>query len=431
MKKILISNIGATDPIRGDRDGPALHISRVYKPDIIYLLNTVEMQENTDKTKKEIEYIYKDFNKNLEIKILPLEFENPSSYDIMTSFETIHNELEKKHKNQEIYINITSGTPQMMASVCLDVVINNRNFIPIQVITPQKGSNADIPHLKRNDAELGQSFDNYQEYFDNRCKQANIFMFRNSALKIKLKKAIRTYSYQTAYDLIDEIKDSQYNDLKSAIKIADDYSNMKLTNRFYQRLGELGLNYRAISDKKLRQIIQAYNILIIKSSKEQLIDFANRVTPLLFEIAKKITYNSMLRGQYQQMVSKHKGVERINADKIPDWATNLQKSIGNTNSQFLGYKHLVCLFKDCSKIIKVDIHKYKQLRKFEEEIRNLSAHTLEPITKEIIQKKTSYRISAILEDIKEILSVELSVKGEYLCFFKKINNLILEKINML
>lgn len=36
-KKILISAVGTTDPVRGYRDGPMLHIMRNYKPDKVLL----------------------------------------------------------------------------------------------------------------------------------------------------------------------------------------------------------------------------------------------------------------------------------------------------------------------------------------------------------------------------------------------------------
>ena len=45
-KKILFTPIGNTDPIKYLHDGSMLHISRHYKPDVIYLYFTKEMAEN-------------------------------------------------------------------------------------------------------------------------------------------------------------------------------------------------------------------------------------------------------------------------------------------------------------------------------------------------------------------------------------------------
>ncbi|WP_196611202.1 hypothetical protein [Pectinatus brassicae] len=37
---VLFSPVGSTDPIRGDFDGPMLHIVRYYKPKKVYFFNS-------------------------------------------------------------------------------------------------------------------------------------------------------------------------------------------------------------------------------------------------------------------------------------------------------------------------------------------------------------------------------------------------------
>lgn len=48
MKKILFTPIGGTDPIRGSYDGAFIHISRVVKPDKVYMYLSKEMVEKEE-----------------------------------------------------------------------------------------------------------------------------------------------------------------------------------------------------------------------------------------------------------------------------------------------------------------------------------------------------------------------------------------------
>ena len=44
QETILFSCLGSTDPVRGEHDGPMLHIARHYRPDKILWYLTKEMQ---------------------------------------------------------------------------------------------------------------------------------------------------------------------------------------------------------------------------------------------------------------------------------------------------------------------------------------------------------------------------------------------------
>ena len=44
MKQILFSCIGTSDPLRGEHDGPMLHILRQYRPESVWLFLTSEIQ---------------------------------------------------------------------------------------------------------------------------------------------------------------------------------------------------------------------------------------------------------------------------------------------------------------------------------------------------------------------------------------------------
>jgi hypothetical protein len=44
-RQVLLSFLGTTDPIRGERDGAMLHILRHYRPEVVCLLFTPEVRK--------------------------------------------------------------------------------------------------------------------------------------------------------------------------------------------------------------------------------------------------------------------------------------------------------------------------------------------------------------------------------------------------
>ena len=52
MKRVLFSCIGTTDPVRGEHDGPMLHILRHYQPDSVWLFLTPEIRALAEKDKR-------------------------------------------------------------------------------------------------------------------------------------------------------------------------------------------------------------------------------------------------------------------------------------------------------------------------------------------------------------------------------------------
>ena len=45
VKQVLFSCVGTSDPIRGEHDGPMLHIVRNYRPEAVWLFLTPEMAQ--------------------------------------------------------------------------------------------------------------------------------------------------------------------------------------------------------------------------------------------------------------------------------------------------------------------------------------------------------------------------------------------------
>ena len=72
------------------------------------------------------------------------------------------------------------------------------------------------------------------------------------------------------------------------------------------------------------------------------------------------------------------------------------------------------------------------LRSVEENVRNLAAHTITAITKDVIIRKTGFQPSKIMADIKRLFSYTgINVRAEYWDSYDRLNDVIIAKMNEL
>ena len=157
-KKYLFSPIGNTDPIKYLYDGSMLHICRYYEPDVVYLYLSKEMAENHKKDNRYVETLnlLGDFlNHKFEVHII----ENPDmvevqQYDVFyDEFRKIISEIEEqKEKEDQLLVNMASGTPGMKSALLIMATLAEYRFLPIQVSTPQKKSN--LEHEERDEYDV-------------------------------------------------------------------------------------------------------------------------------------------------------------------------------------------------------------------------------------------------------------------------------------
>jgi hypothetical protein len=164
MKKVLINFVGGTDPTGGDgsnipfSDGPILALTKETMPDVIYLLFTEEMIKKEDILRKHIEYSYNSvqipkiinlyLNENNDY-FTPSNFLQPHNFENNSIIHRILDYILLENQNSLFFANISSGSPQLLSSLTLDICLNRRDIKCKQVTTPIKKSNyakKDIPN---------------------------------------------------------------------------------------------------------------------------------------------------------------------------------------------------------------------------------------------------------------------------------------------
>lgn len=199
MARVLFSPIGDTDPIRNCYDGACLHIVRHYHPDKVILFLTKSMSDMERKN-----HCYSRAIKHVapacQIEIIYTDIIAAHLYDSFINI--LPSEVHKINTgDDEILLNLSSGTPQIKTMMAILSVENNLRGI--QVVSPNKASNSQTPHMTADDdveAMLANNFDDDLEA-ENRCQEPPLRTIRAFGERQRLLSLIDMYEYAGAYSL--------------------------------------------------------------------------------------------------------------------------------------------------------------------------------------------------------------------------------------
>ena len=149
---MLFSPIGRTDPLRTGADGPFLHILRHYKPRKAVLYLTQETFELHHRDNRYLE-MGRRVSPDTEYEVIGDEtLRDAHRFEIFDlPFREAIERLHREFPSCKVLVNITSGTPQMEASLYLLKAILPFPIWAIQVATPAHRSN-ESEHLSETDA---------------------------------------------------------------------------------------------------------------------------------------------------------------------------------------------------------------------------------------------------------------------------------------
>ena len=214
--KILISAVGTTDPISNNHDAALLHIARNYRPDKIVLVYSQEMMVKQDLINKVLLSI-EGYNPIIEIDSTILNNDEVFLFDKM--YEVMGLIVQKyTNDDDEIILNLSSGTPQIISALFALNRINDYNTQAIQVATPKKGANREYNPLTDSeiDALIVENQDNSLDFVDRSIKDKSE-KFTQALVKRHLRSLIASFDYQAAEAIINR---KEYNKLLSKKRIA-------------------------------------------------------------------------------------------------------------------------------------------------------------------------------------------------------------------
>ena len=413
-KYVLFSPVGTHDPVGVvDKDGKPsegsmLHIIRHYKPEVIYLYITKELNYNDNRYEKAI----KKFNPDCEVVeiISELDKDDVNNYDaFMSDFRKYITEIHDKYNNKgyEILLNIASGTPQMKSNLILEVITNNIKLIPVQVDTPTKKRNFEDTFLFENLDKI----DTDKENTNNRCKEPEILSFKRAKIQSQIESLIKSYEYSAAYNLFSKVENISELFDGNLLKYLE-HAHLRVNLKYNEANKIINLANKDLVYIE-NELLEYYYVMKLKYKKGELSDFILRISPfatdLLFYYLKQNVpaLNKVLRDSKdgkQICINESSDINLIN---IYNNLYNKNKNYKKDDS-FISLARLLTIKdyykKEKNNGINVNIVKlFDEIRDIEKNVRNNVAHRMINITEEFINEKVGLSSEIILNKNEELL----------------------------
>ncbi|MDO4548718.1 MAG: hypothetical protein Q4D04_11505 [Clostridia bacterium] len=204
---ILFSPIGKTDPVREGYDGPMLHILRHYRPNKVIFFLTAEIERIESKCQWNQKFA-RAVLPDIEIELMPSGIEDASDFEaFIRIFEKKLMKTAAENPDARLMVNISSGSPQMTSALCV-LASSLPDLYPIQVKTPEKKSNANLPHEKpTSDIEplLASLIDhNLPDEAENRCVNVKLENYVRRNLLENLRSQINLGAYEAALGTVEK-----------------------------------------------------------------------------------------------------------------------------------------------------------------------------------------------------------------------------------
>lgn len=220
MKQILFSCIGTSDPARGEHDGPMLHILRHYRPEIVYLFLTPEIERlvSTDGRLNKTRAWIKEHWGGYQPVFYYLRSDVDCAYDLDALDAPLHeamNRISRENPGAEILINVTSGTPQMqmiLSQVVTDVRYRAKG---IQVTNYEKHSGTS-PRANQKDYDIDEQLgfnEDEEPGAENRCTEPKMYAIRREYTRTQ----IITLLDQRNFSAVEELKESLPENLRNLV----------------------------------------------------------------------------------------------------------------------------------------------------------------------------------------------------------------------
>lgn len=408
-KRILFSPVGGTDPIKYLHDGSMLHICRHYKPDEVVLYMSKEIMEKHKKDNRyvrTIELLGESINHKFDIRVIEKsDFVDVQKYDIY--YDLFRNEIKNisdtMSSDDELIVNMASGTPAMKSALLILATLAEYTFIPIQVNSPKKSMNEEHEDRTDYDVEANWELDSDNELdSENRCEEVKC-MNLMKLLKIDMiKKFIMKYDYAAAFELAEELQSDISDDAYTLLNIAN--NRLKLNTSEISKLMK-GKQYDIypIKDSNKLKLFEYACTVKIKLAKKEYSDFIRSITPLIVDALEQILllkFNIDINESCSR--GKNWDIRKLQKNGLYDILNERYKDKGGFKQGPVYSRALADIIKAKSQdeILK---QKLDDIVHVEQNLRNLAAHQIVSVTDEWFIEKSGKSADEIMNIIKYLL----------------------------
>ena len=402
--KILISAVGDTDPIRNFHDGPLLHIVRVYRPEKIVLVHSERSLTKHDKLVKALKSI-KDYSPEIIQDGGVLPDAQVAIFDKM--YDTVSSIVKKYISDDEIILNISSATPQIISAMFAVNRISDFNVTAVQVLTPQHKSNEGLRHDNQEDIDtlIETNLDNQSDY-ENRTLEDTGSKFSQDLTKRNLKALIDNYDYQGALELLK--KQKSFSNIKELRK--------KLTE-ISDTIKIQGMPDKIVKSKLSNQAKSALNsYLNIDRNHKQ-----GNIAEVLIRVKSLVEFilENYLNNHFLDVITyKEDGKPFLNASKYPEILKKFQEDAKMRGQEYhSGYLSLPAYI-GILKFFEPNHDLLKHIYKIQEinQVRNQVAHSLQAFDRKNLKK-----VSSAVFASKQILLASFDIDNHWFSFYEDLN----------
>ena len=402
--KILISAVGDTDPIRNFHDGPLLHIVRVYRPEKIVLVHSERSLTKHDKLVKALKSI-KDYSPEIIQDGGVLPDAQVAIFDEM--YDTVSSIVKKYISDDEIILNISSATPQIISAMFAVNRISDFNVTAVQVVTPQHKSNEGLRHDNQEDIDtlIETNLDNQSDY-ENRTLEDTGSKFSQDLTKRNLKALIDNYDYQGALELLK--KQKSFSNIKELRKKLTEISDTIKIQGMPDKIVKAKLSNQA------KSALNSYLNIDRNHKQGNIAEVLIRVKSLVEFILENYLNNHFL----DVITYKEDGKPFLNASKYPEILKKFQEDAKMRGQEYhSGYLSLPAYI-GILKFFEPNHDLLKHIYKIQEinQVRNQVAHSLQAFDRKNLKK-----VSSAVFASKQILLASFDIDNHWFSFYEDLN----------
>lgn len=440
MKTILFSPVGSTDPISGQHDGALLHITRTYRPDLIYLYMSKEMCELEDRDSRYtycLDKLKELCGMDFEVRVI----RRPELVDVhifdtfLDEFQQIITGILSENEECELLLNVSSGTPAMKSVLQVIAAMSEKNKIPVQVASPKKAYNDSREDVKGEylvDLQWELNEDNTEDY-ENRCTVSSSINMAARMKKEIIKKHINAYDYVAALAIAEDMEGFISEDAIRLMKAG--VSRLRLDRNTCDKLmAKDSYDIFPFKGREECRIVEYIILQYLKLKKDEYIDFVRGMSPLIFiaviRIIEKTCGYDLDNITYLDPEMQKKGIftrkwkpaaESDDDVKAARIIVNVGKFVSNDEA----YKLLKIIASDDKEVLEL----VKELREIEKLLRNPVAHNIASVSPTVIKeftankfRKNGYSANDIMKMlVKLVRKAGINIKNEDFSSYDKMN----------
>lgn len=395
---VLFSPVGNSDPWRSGRDGAMLHIIRHYEPKKVVLFFTESLWEGND-----IRYGHKNYDwetiihavsPNTEVSKIIRKIDNAQDFDsFKEEFHYSINTIEQQYPEEEILLNVTSGTPQMEATLCLEYIVYPDSKKCIQVSTPEKNSNANLSYANpQNTLEQLENVNHNESLSEARFKEIEIISFREAMIRSQLLSLIDNYDYEGALNLINLQK--SFRNKRKLVQILDEITQNIKTHKVFPDI------QNKYSDETQAKLLFHFLLLQMRYNRGDIAEFLIRVKSIAEYIAEY-----QLNQKHPNIIEYKRGMPKLNSEES-SFLLLFKRHMKENKMEIkidnpLGLPAYVHIFKvlDPNSTFTSDLDKILKING----LRNSVAHRLEAIN--VTDKSNKKTLKNSMNSIKSLLEI--------------------------